>query len=99
MQDVMSMLNALRRPQLLIRAARFGAQEYRRDKHLQRLLGYGSLPRPAAAVLRLMDIERTLNDQRNGDDAGYDLSRHVDVLIAMMGEAQLLRSARADALT
>jgi hypothetical protein len=99
MQDVMSMLNALRRPQLLIRAARFGAQEYRRDKHLQRLLGYGALPRPAAAVLCLMEIERTLNEQRNNDDAGYVLSRHVDVLIAMMGEAQLLRSARSDILT
>lgn len=99
MQDVMSMLNALRRPQLLIRAARFGAQEYRRDRHLQRLLGYGTLPRPAAAILRLMEIERTLNDQRNSDDAGYALSQHVDVLIAMMGEAQLLGSSRTDVAT
>lgn len=99
MQDVMSMLNALRRPQLLIRAAQFGARDYRRDRHLQRLLGYGALPRPAAAVLRLMEIERTLNDQRNSDDAGYALAQHVDVLIAMMGEAQLLRSTRSEAAT
>jgi hypothetical protein len=94
MQDLMSMLNALRRPQLLIRAARHGAQEYRRDRHLQRLLGYGALPRPSAAILRLMDIERTLDDQRRGNDAGYSLPRHVDVLIAMMGEAQLLRASQ-----
>ncbi len=99
MQDVMSMLNALRRPQLLIRAAQFGAKEYRRDRHLQRLLGYGTLPRPAAAVMRLMEIERSLNDQRNSDDAGYALAHHVDVLIALMGEAQLLRSARSEAAT
>lgn len=99
MQDLMSMLNALRRPQLLIRAARHGAQEYRRDRHLQRLLGYGTLPRPPAAILRLMDIERTLNDQRKQDDAGYSLPRHVDVLIAMMGEAQLLRASSLQAVT
>ncbi|WP_380991475.1 DUF6477 family protein [Sedimentitalea sp. HM32M-2] len=91
----MSMLNSLRRPQLLIRAARYGAQEYRRDRHLQRLLGYGTLPRPAAAIMRLMEIERTLDDQRREDDAGYSLPRHVDVLIAMMGEAQLMRASQA----
>ncbi|MFD3189137.1 DUF6477 family protein [Sedimentitalea sp. HM32M-2] len=95
MQDLMSMLNSLRRPQLLIRAARYGAQEYRRDRHLQRLLGYGTLPRPAAAIMRLMEIERTLDDQRREDDAGYSLPRHVDVLIAMMGEAQLMRASQA----
>lgn len=94
MQDLMSMLNSLRRPQLLIRAARYGAQEYRRDRHLQRLLGYGTLPRPAAAIMRLMELERTLDDQRREDDAGYSLPRHVDVLIAMMGEAQLMRASR-----
>ncbi|MBJ6371544.1 DUF6477 family protein [Sedimentitalea arenosa] len=99
MQDLMSMLNALRRPQLLIRAARHGAQEYRRDRHLQRLLGYGTLPRPSAAIMRLMDLERTLNDQRQEDDAGYSLTRHLDILIAMMGEAQLLRAAHATPTT
>ncbi len=99
MQDLMSMLRTLRRPQLLIRAARHGAQDYRRDRHLQRLLGYGTLPRPGAAVLRLMDIERALNDQRCDGDASYSLPRHVDVLIAMMGEAQLLHASRSGNLT
>lgn len=94
MQDILSMLNTLRRPRLLIRAARIGAQEYRRERHLQRLLGYGALPRPAAALMRLMEIERSMNEQRNGDDAGYSLTRHLDILIAMMGEAQLLRAMR-----
>ena len=99
MQDLMTMLNSLRRPQLLIRAARHGAQDYRRNRHLQRLLGYGALPRPSAAIMRLMDIERTLDDQRRQDDAGYSLTRHVDVLIAMMGEAQLLRASQLAQVT
>jgi hypothetical protein len=96
MQDIQSMLSALRRPRLLIRAARLGAQDYRRDRHLQRLLGYGTLPRPAVALMRLMEIERTMNDQRNDNDAGYSLTRHLDLLIAMMGEAQLLRAMRPE---
>lgn len=95
MQDVMTMLSALRRPQLLIRAARFGQQDYNRSRHLQRILGYGSLPGPAAALMRLMDLERGLNEQRRENDAGYSLTRHVDLMIAMMGEAQLLRANRA----
>lgn len=94
MQDLLTMLTTLRRPRLLIRAARLGVQDYRRDRHLQRLLGYGSLPRPAAALMRLMEMERAMNEQRQNDDAGYSLPRHLDVLIAMMGEAQLLRAAR-----
>ena len=96
MQDLMSMLNALHRPRLLVRAARMGAQDYRRDRHLQRILGYGALPRTAVALMRLIEMERGLNEQRLEDDAGYSLPRHVDVLIAMMGEAQLLRATRPE---
>ena len=95
MQDVLSMLNTLRRPRLLIRAARIGAQDYCRNRHLQRLLGYGALPRPAAALMRLIELERALDEQRRDDDAGYSLTRHLDILIAMTGEAQLLRASAA----
>lgn len=99
MQDIMSMLNALHRPRLLIRAARAGATEYNRNRHLQRLLGYGALPRTAQALLRLIELERGLNDQRKDDDAGYSLPRHLDVLIAIMGEAQLLRAIKPTPVT
>lgn len=95
MQDVLSMLNTIRRPRLLIRAARLGARDYRRDRHLQRLLGYGQLPRPASALMRLMDLERAQNDMRREDDAGYSLPRHLDVLIAIMGEAGLMQATRS----
>lgn len=94
MQDILSMLNALRRPRILIRAARHGAQDYNRDRHLQRILGYGSLPRHAAAVMRLIEVEAQVNDQRLAGDAAYSVTRHLDLLIALMGEARLLRAAR-----
>jgi len=87
------MMAALRRPRLLIRAARFGADEYRRERHLQRILGYGALPRSTQALMKLMEMERVLDDQRRDDDAAYSLTRHVDVMIAMMGEARILRAS------
>jgi len=95
MQDLFSMLNALHRPRLLMRAARIGAQEYRRGGHLPRLLGYGVLPRHAPAILKLMEIEADLEDKRKEADTGYSLVRHVDVLIAIIGEARELRTAQA----
>ncbi len=95
MQDVLSMLHALRRPTLLMRAARIGAEDYSRATHLPRLLGYGVLPRHGAALMRLMEIEATMNDQRRNGDTSYSLVKHVDILIAMVGEARVLRASHA----
>ncbi|GAA6175456.1 DUF6477 family protein [Sulfitobacter pacificus] len=95
MKDVLSMLNTLHRPRLMMRAARIGAQDYRRAAHLPRLLGYGVLPRHGAALLKLMDIEAALEEQRVTSDGSYSLIRHLDVLIAMVAEARILRSVQA----
>ncbi|MEL7099037.1 MAG: DUF6477 family protein [Pseudomonadota bacterium] len=95
MQDVMTMLQSLTRPGLLMRAARHGAEDYRRAVHLPRLLGYGQLPRHGKALLQLMEIEAVLNEQRTNDDSAYSLLRHIDVLIAIVGEARIMRAALA----
>lgn len=94
MQDLISMLHTLHRPRLMMRAARIGAETYARANHLPRLLGYGVLPRHGAALLKLMEIEAELNMQRKAADAGYSLIRHVDVLIAMVGEARVLKASQ-----
>ncbi|MGB3246237.1 MAG: DUF6477 family protein [Sulfitobacter sp.] len=94
MQDILSMLQTLHRPRLMMRAARIGAEEYRRTVHLPRLLGYGTLPRHGAALMKLMQIEAELEDQRKEEDAGYSLLRHIDVLIALVGEARVMRNAQ-----
>ncbi len=94
MQDLISMLHRLHRPELLMRAARIGAEQYVRGTHLPRLLGYGVLPRHGQALLKLIEIEAELNLQRKTADAGYNLIRHVDVLIAMVAEARVLRAAQ-----
>ena len=97
MQDIISMLSALHRPRLMMRAARIGAEEYRRNTHLPRLLGYGVLPGHGAALIRLMEIEADLETARKASDASYSLVRHLDILIAMVAEARVLKAAKAPA--
>jgi hypothetical protein len=95
MLDIISRLQALHRPRLLMRAARIGSEDYRRDVHLQRVLGVGPVPRHGSALMRLLEIEGDLNDKRKSDDADYSLITHVDVLIAMVAEARILHSMKA----
>lgn len=92
MQDIHTMLATLRRPALLMRAAHIGAKTYRRALFLPHLLGYGTLPRHGPAVLKLLEMESALNDQRKAKDADYNLVRHVDVMIAIVAEADALRA-------
>ncbi len=94
MQDVLSMMDGLKRPRLLTRAARLGAQDYRRETCLPRFFGYGSVPRTAEALLLLIQQEAEMNDKRKAGDTGYSLPRHLDLLIAMVGEARLLRRSQ-----
>lgn len=94
MQDILSILNTLHRPRLLIRAARIGAEDYRRAAHLPRVLGYGQFPRHGAALMRLMELEVDLNTLRLDEDSSYSLLRHIDILIAIIGESRILRAAQ-----
>lgn len=90
-QDI---LTNLRRPRLLISAARFGLSDYDRARDLKRLFR-AAAPSPATAIDKLIDEEAHLEEFRRAGVATYSISRHVDVLIALMAEAQLLRRATA----
>jgi hypothetical protein len=90
MSDFYSLLTGLQRPRLLVRAARHGLEEYRRDRDLRRLLGGPGLPAPIDALPVLMDEEARLEDIRGTGDAAYSLVRHIEVLIAVMAEARLV---------
>ncbi|WP_439122239.1 DUF6477 family protein [Marivita sp.] len=92
MQDLLTQISHLRRPRLLIRAARIGAQAYRRDARLPRLLGYGVTLRIGPALVKLMTLEADMNEKRESGDAGYNIAAHVELLTAIMGESQLLRA-------
>lgn len=97
MQDVMTMLETLHRPRLLMRAARIGAKDYRRDVHLQRLLNAAIPSRGSEVLLRLVELEDSLNDQRLSDETGYNMLRHIDLLIAIVAEARQLRTTLMEA--
>ena len=93
MQDLLSMISSLKRPRLLVGAARFGVDNYDRDACLPRLLHCAAAPKPGKAILALLELESAHNDRRKSKLGDYAVAQHVAVLIALMGEARMLRAA------
>ncbi len=83
-------LENLRRPRLLIRAARTGMAQFRRDRDLGRLIGVPCEMSPQKTVPALLDAEARQERIRLAGDAGYSFARHIDLLIALMCEARML---------
>jgi hypothetical protein len=94
MQDALTILHKLRRPKMLMRAAQIGVAEYKRVAHLPRLLGYGRMPKQSEAILKLIEIERNLKALRKAGESADNLLRHIDVMIAIVGEARDLRASQ-----
>lgn len=76
----------LRRPGLLVRAARAGLPGWSRRRDLRKLLKSDELPAAGAALPRLRAEELRLNAARRESHAEYDLHRHIMVLIAILAE-------------
>lgn len=89
MTDCRTLLATLRRPRLLMRAARFGLGEYRRERDLRRYVA--SAASPEDTVTSLISVEAQLEATRVSGEASYSVARHIEVLIALLAEAQLLR--------
>ncbi len=94
MQDALTILHKLRRPKMLMRAAQIGVAEYKRVAHLLRLLGYGRMPKQSEAILKLIEIEKNLKELRKARESADNLLRHIDVMIAIVGEARDLRASQ-----
>lgn len=90
MTDPSATLANLRRPRLLVRAARHGLGDYSRERMLSRLLAGARPPSPGAAFPALLAAERDLERTRRAGDGAYSVARHVELLIALMAEARLL---------
>lgn len=90
MTDFQTILQDLKRPRLLVRAARLGIAQYNRSRDLRRLMRGGATPGPEAALAQLIDEEAQLEEVRKSGEAAYSLARHIEILIAMMAEARLL---------
>ncbi|KAA9009213.1 DUF6477 family protein [Histidinibacterium aquaticum] len=93
MQDLFSLVEALRRPPLLVSAARFGVDDYSRERMLPRLLRCATAPRTGEAVVQLLELEEDHDGRRRAGAAEYSVARHVEVLIALMAETRLLRAS------
>ena len=88
MTDIRTILANLRRPRLLIRAARFGLEDYRRDRDLRRLVKESV--NPDKVLPELLAEEARLEQIRRTGDLNYPVARHVEVLVALMAEVNLM---------
>jgi Family of unknown function (DUF6477) len=89
MSDFRKLLSEMRRPALLMRAARHGLSDYQRGRWLKRLALTETTPE--RTVAQLFSVEEHLEETRISGDASYSIAQHIDVLIALLGEASLLR--------
>ncbi|WP_102107167.1 DUF6477 family protein [Oceaniglobus roseus] len=83
-----TVLSNLRRPRLLIRAARFALGDYDRARGLARVLGPGAAGGGGATLDHLIACEAELEQDRRSGSAGYCIARHIEVLVALMAEAR-----------
>lgn len=98
MQDVLCKLEQIKRPRLLLRSAKLGAIEYTRNQHLRRHFACRKIPSHYESLTRLLEREVKVDAQRKNDSAAYSVIDHIDLLIAVLGEARLLRATQSQCL-
>lgn len=90
--------STIRRPALLVAAARAGQAGWRRERGLRGLLGAEQHPLPAARILPLLRFEEEALDlARRQRAADYNLQRHILFLIAILAETNLQAAEKAAA--
>ncbi|MAM60534.1 DUF6477 family protein [Maritimibacter sp. UBA3975] len=77
-------LTRLRRPKLLLRAARHGLESFDRTRDLKRILGRA--PRTTSEIDALLDRESGLDAARRTGDVSYAPHHHVAVMTAVLAE-------------
>ena len=91
MQKYIVRLSKLRRPRLLMWAARIGAQEFQRQSQLPRILRNKNLTDEEQVVSELIDIECEIEERRVSGNLDYSISQHVDILTALLAELDLYK--------
>ncbi|TFL18196.1 DUF6477 family protein [Jannaschia formosa] len=85
-------INSMRRPGLLIEAAGHGTALYERRRDLRRMLRVAIPSTARAALEKLLPIEADLEKRRREGATSYSLTRHVDILTALLAEARSFRT-------
>lgn len=86
-------LDTLRRPRLLVRAARHGLSDYNRSRDLRRIAGFSDTAKPHQVTAQLLDMEDNMEHRRVAGDHTYEPARHIELLVALMAESQQLTSS------
>lgn len=89
-------LESLRRPRLLVRAARHGLSEYNRKRDLRRIAGFTENATPQRVTTMLLDMEDNMEQRRVAGDAAYEPARHIELLVALMAESKQASNARLE---
>ena len=80
MSTILKEFFALKRPELMFKAANIALAFYDRSKRLQGLLGSRSVQsKPAESLRQLMDEEYDCNDKRLKRDADYVIATHINL--------------------
>ncbi len=90
MFNIIEILQTLKRPKILVRAARLGLAEYNRDRELRRITKTSQNTCQQAVFDRLLAHEIHLEHARCNGDASYSIQRHIQVLTAVLAEAKLI---------
>lgn len=85
---VRPLMQPLRRPAALVRAALEGQGHWRRDRDMRRVLRSEHIPAPGMALPRLREEEDRLNTARQEGAADYDMHQHVLLMIAILAESR-----------
>ncbi len=90
MLDLQPEKTPMKRPRLLVQAARFGLENYCRERDIKRLLDISSVPQIGSALRLLTQAEEEMNVQRASHGTYYSYSRHIELLTAIMAEISLI---------
>ncbi|MEO0912620.1 MAG: DUF6477 family protein [Pseudomonadota bacterium] len=92
MSDIQTTLTHLRRPKLLVRAARLGADLYKRERDLRTALG--AEPPHRQTLGALLAAEDTMEAVRKSGNGAYSAEKHIRVLTALIAEARVFARLR-----
>lgn len=88
MSDFHTVLTEMRRPGLLMRAVRHVLRDAPRARALRRISGTN--PCRETRISNLIETEARIEATRRAGDAGYSVTRHIEVLAALVAEARPL---------
>ncbi|MBL4751561.1 MAG: hypothetical protein JKX71_13435 [Amylibacter sp.] len=79
----------IKRPKILLLAAKIGLRTYSRNKELKRLFKMRTAPQPPHALGMLRTREIDLEKARKKGKAAYDMKLHIQVMTALLQELYL----------